>query len=115
MHITGEREGNPVKVGVAVTDLTTGLYAANAVMASLVARDGGRRKKNWGGMEGEENEGKGGQWLDLSLSDCQTATLANIAASVLVSGKGDTGRWGTAHRESEVSFIFQTYVLRLHH
>lgn len=82
MHITGERDGPPVKVGVAVTDLTTGLYTANAVMASLIAR-----AKN----------GNKGQHLDVSLSDCQTATLANLASSVLISGKRDEGRWGTAH------------------
>lgn len=81
MHITGEPDGPPVKVGVAVTDLTTGLYAANSIMASLISR----------------GSGVGGQHLDVCLSDCQTATLANIASSVLVSGKPDSGRQGTAH------------------
>ncbi|KAJ9353532.1 hypothetical protein DTO027B9_5234 [Paecilomyces variotii] len=38
MHITGSRDGPPVKVGVAVTDLTTGLYTSNAIMAALLAR-----------------------------------------------------------------------------
>lgn len=83
MHITGTRDGPPVKVGVAVTDLTTGLYTSNSIMAALLAR---------------QKTGRG-QHLDLALSDCQTATLANIASSCLVSGKKDTGRWGTAHRE----------------
>ena len=82
MHITGERDGMPVKVGVAVTDLTTGLYTANAVMASLIAR-----AKN----------GNHGQHIDVALSDCQVATLSNIASSVLISGDRDSGRWGTAH------------------
>jgi succinate---hydroxymethylglutarate CoA-transferase len=81
MHITGARDGPPVKVGVAVTDLTTGLYTANAVLASLIQRS----------TDGQ------GQHLDVALSDCQTATLANIASSVLVSGQRDGGRWGTAH------------------
>ncbi|KAG9787328.1 formyl-coenzyme A transferase, partial [Aureobasidium melanogenum] len=81
MHITGERNGSPVKVGVAVTDLTTGLYTVNAIMASLLARQ-------------RTNQG---QHLDVALSDCQTATLANIASSVLISGERDQGRWGTAH------------------
>ncbi len=81
MHITGERDGPPVKVGVAVTDLTTGLYTSNAIMASLIAR--GRTGK--------------GQHLDVALSDCQVATLANMASSVLISGERDMGRWGTAH------------------
>jgi len=81
MHITGERDGAPVKVGVAVTDLTTGLYTANAIMASLLSRAKSGR----------------GQHLDVALSDCQVATLANIASSVLISGERDSGRWGTAH------------------
>ena len=81
MHITGARDGPPVKVGVAVTDLTTGLYTSNAILASLLQR----------------NHDGTGQHLDVALSDCQTATLANIASSVLVSGQRDGGRWGTAH------------------
>jgi succinate---hydroxymethylglutarate CoA-transferase len=81
MHITGERTGPPVKVGVAVTDLTTGLYTSNAIMASLIARS---------------RTGKG-EHLDVALSDCQVATLANMASSVLISGERDGGRWGTAH------------------
>ena len=82
MHITGPRDGPPVKVGVAVTDLTTGLYTSNSIMAALIARG-----KNGGG----------GQHIDVALSDCQVATLANMASSVLVSGEKDGGRWGTAH------------------
>ncbi len=38
MHITGARDGPPVKVGVAVTDLTTGLYTSNSILAALLAR-----------------------------------------------------------------------------
>lgn len=83
MHITGNRDGPPVKVGVAVTDLTTGLYTSNSIMAALLARAKTGR----------------GQHIDAALSDCQTATLANIASSCLISGEKDTGRWGTAHRE----------------
>ncbi len=83
MHITGSRDGPPVKVGVAVTDLTTGLYASNSIMASLLTR---------------ARTGKG-QHIDLALSDCQVATLANLASSCLISGERDTGRWGTAHRK----------------
>lgn len=84
MHITGERDGPPVKVGVAITDLTTGLYACSSIMASLIARSKTGR----------------GQHLDVALSDCQTASLANIASSVLISGQRDAGRWGTSHRKS---------------
>jgi crotonobetainyl-CoA:carnitine CoA-transferase CaiB-like acyl-CoA transferase len=82
MHLTGSRDGPPVKVGVAVTDLTTGLYACHSIMAALLAR---------------ANTGEG-QQLDVCLSDVQVATLANMASSVLISGEKDTGRWGTAHR-----------------
>ncbi len=82
MHITGSRDGPPVKVGVAVTDLTTGLYTSNSIMAALLSRAKTGR----------------GQHIDAALSDCQTATLANIASSCLISGKKDSGRWGTAHR-----------------
>ena len=82
MHITGARDGPPVKVGVAVTDLTAGLYASNSIMAALLARATSRA----------------GQHIDVALSDCQVATLANIASSALISGEKDSGRWGTAHR-----------------
>ena len=81
MHITGSREGPPVKVGVAVTDLTSGLYTSNSIMAALLGR---------------AKTGKG-QHIDVALSDCQVATLANMASSALISGQPDTGRWGTAH------------------
>ena len=81
MHITGARDGPPVKVGVAVTDLTTGLYASNSIMAALLGR---------------ARTGKG-QHIDIALSDCQVATLANMASSALISGEPDSGRWGTAH------------------
>jgi succinate--hydroxymethylglutarate CoA-transferase len=82
MHITGHRDGPPAKVGVAVTDLTTGLYTSNSIMAALLAR---------------ARPGGKGQHIDVSLADCQIATLANIASSCLISGKPDSGRWGTAH------------------
>ncbi|KAI5857121.1 formyl-coenzyme A transferase [Tricharina praecox] len=81
MHITGEADGPPVKVGVAVTDMTTGLWASNSIMAALIAR----------GVTGR------GQHIDVALSDCQVATLANIASSALISGEKDGGRFGTAH------------------
>ena len=76
-----------MKVGVAVTDLTTGLYTSNSVMAALLARMKTGR----------------GQHIDVALSDCQVATLANIASSCLISGQKDTGRWGTSHRASNNS------------
>ncbi|KAI9740900.1 MAG: hypothetical protein M1818_004506 [Claussenomyces sp. TS43310] len=81
MHITGSRDGPPVKVGVAVTDLTTGLYCSNSILAALLSV----------GKTGK------GQHIDVALSDCQVATLSNMASSCLISGQKDSGRWGTAH------------------
>ncbi|KAK4542611.1 hypothetical protein LTR36_006659 [Oleoguttula mirabilis] len=81
MHITGHKDGPPAKVGVAITDLTTGLYTSNSVMAALLGRAKTGR----------------GQHIDVALADCQIASLANIASSCLISGKPDSGRWGTAH------------------
>jgi succinate--hydroxymethylglutarate CoA-transferase len=84
MHITGERDRSPVKVGVAVTDIMTGMYTAIGIQAALYSR----------------KETGLGQWIDASLSDVQVSGLANIASSALVTGKGDSGRWGTAHGKS---------------
>ncbi|PWN43175.1 CoA-transferase family III [Ceraceosorus guamensis] len=79
-HITGEPDRPPVKVGVAVTDLTTGLYVHGAIMAALLGR----------ATTGQ------GVHIDASLFEAQIATLANVASSYLISGKEAT-RWGTAH------------------
>lgn len=80
MHITGEKDGTPVKVGVAITDLTTGLYASHAVLAALIGR---------------QKTGKGVH-IDASLFDAQIASLANIGSNWLVAGQEAT-RQGTAH------------------
>lgn len=80
MYITGERDGNPCKVGVAITDVLTGVYASGAITSALLWR---------------ERSGKG-QYLDISLLDAQVSGLANIASNYLVAGKEAT-RWGTAH------------------
>ncbi len=84
MSVTGEPDGGPgggpVKVGVALTDLLTGMYAATAVLAALSHRD----------RTGE------GQHVDLSLLDVQVATLANQAESFLVTGVPPR-RLGNAH------------------
>jgi formyl-CoA transferase len=80
MSITGEADGPPLKVGVAVSDLITGLYAASGILAALHARE----------RTGE------GAYLDLSLLDCQVAALANVGSNYLVSGQLPT-RYGNAH------------------
>jgi formyl-CoA transferase len=80
MSITGAPDGEPMKVGVAVVDITAGLYAANAVQAALLARS---------------KTGKG-QAIDIALLDAQVAWLANVASNYLVSGN-PPGRFGNAH------------------
>ncbi len=80
MSVTGEADGPPLKVGVALTDLLTGMYAAIAVLAALAERE----------RSGE------GQHVDLALLDVQVAALANQAESFLVTGRAP-GRLGNAH------------------
>ena len=80
MSLTGEPDGPPQKVGVALTDILTGLYATVGVLAALAHRE-------------RTNEG---QHIDLALLDVQVACLANQAMNYLVSGKAPT-RMGNAH------------------
>ena len=84
MSVTGEPDGEPgggpVKVGVAIVDIFTGMYAATSVLAALANRE----------RTGE------GEYIDLSLLDVQVATLANQATNYLVSGTSPQ-RLGNAH------------------
>jgi len=80
MSLTGEAEGAPCKVGVAIGDIMAGMYAANAILAALVQRQ----------QSGE------GQHLDLSLLDSQVSWLANVAMNYLVSNEPPK-RYGNAH------------------
>ena len=80
MSITGAPDGEPMKVGVAVADILTGLYATVAILAALNER---------------RSSGKG-QHIDLALLDVQIATLANQGMNFLVSGKAPQ-RHGNAH------------------
>lgn len=82
MDLTGEADGPPVKVGVAVTDVLTGLHAHGAIVSALFAR--------------ERAPGRPGQWINTSLLETQVATLINAGSSYLVGGK-QAQRWGTAH------------------
>ena len=80
MSITGEPDGPPLKVGVAVADLFTGLYAVTAILAAL-----------------REAEATGrGRHLDVALHDCQLAMLANQASSALATGRAPR-RLGNQH------------------
>lgn len=84
MSITGEADdkpgGGPQKVGVAVADIMTGMYASNAILAALL----------------ERQQSGLGQHIDLSLLDCQVAWLANQNMNYLLTGEAPT-RIGTAH------------------
>jgi crotonobetainyl-CoA:carnitine CoA-transferase CaiB-like acyl-CoA transferase len=84
MSVTGRAEGEdgagPQKVGVALTDILTGLYAGNAILAALAHR---------------EKTGRG-QHIDLALLDVQVACLANQAMNYLVAGKAPR-RMGNSH------------------
>lgn len=80
MSVTGPADGQPQKVGVAVTDIFTGVYAATAILAALVQR----------GRTGE------GQQIDMALLDVATSVMANQAMNYLASGKAP-GLMGNAH------------------
>jgi crotonobetainyl-CoA:carnitine CoA-transferase CaiB-like acyl-CoA transferase len=80
MSVTGEPDGQPQKVGVAVTDVFTGVYAATAILAALVQR----------GVTGL------GQQIDMALMDVATSIMANQAMNYLVSGKAPK-MMGNAH------------------
>ena len=80
MDVTGEPDREPQKVGVAISDLFTGLYGVIAIEAALIAREATGR----------------GQRIDLALFDTMSAMLANQAMNYLVSGVAPR-RMGNAH------------------
>lgn len=93
MSVTGERDdigGGPQKVGVAVADLFTGMYATVAILAAL---------------RHAERTGEG-QHVDMALLDTQVAMLANLGANYLVSGK-PPGRAGNAHQNIVPYQVFE--------
>jgi crotonobetainyl-CoA:carnitine CoA-transferase CaiB-like acyl-CoA transferase len=81
MSVTGAPEGQPQKVGVAVTDILTGLYSVNAILAALHLR---------------KTNGTG-QHIDMSLMDVATAFMANQAMNYLTTGTPPQ-RIGNAHQ-----------------
>ncbi|MCU7370984.1 CaiB/BaiF CoA-transferase family protein [Paucibacter sp. O1-1] len=94
MSVTGERDelpgGGPQKVGVAVADLFTGLYATVAILAALRHRD----------ATGE------GQVIDMALLDTQLAMLANLGSNYLCTGQAP-GRMGNAHQNIVPYQVFE--------
>ena len=97
MSVTGERDdlgGGPQKVGVAVADLFTGMYASVAILAAL-------RHADKTGI---------GQHVDMALLDTQVAMLANLGANYLVSGQKEgkiPGRSGNAHQNIVPYQVFE--------
>ncbi len=91
MSITGPVEGPPSKVGVALTDILTGLYAGVAILACLRAR---------------EQSGHG-YAIDLALLDCAVAAQANMAQAYLSSGEVPV-RQGNAHLQIVPYQLFET-------
>jgi crotonobetainyl-CoA:carnitine CoA-transferase CaiB-like acyl-CoA transferase len=94
MSVTGERDdlpgGGPQKVGVAVADLFTGMYATSGLLAALFHRS----------RTGE------GQHLDMALLDVQVAMLANLSSSFFVSGQAPR-RMGNAHQNIVPYHVFR--------
>ena len=93
MSVTGERDdlgGGPQKVGVAVADLMTGMYATVAILAAL---------------RHAEKTGEG-QQVDMALLDTQVAMLANLGANYLVSGEAPA-RVGNAHQNIVPYQVFE--------
>lgn len=80
MSLTGATDAEPMKVGVAVVDVMTGLYSANAILAALLAK---------------AHTGKG-QHIDIALLDVQVATLANQGMNYLATGENPK-RLGNGH------------------
>ena len=80
MSITGPAEGAPHKVGVAIVDVTAGLFATTAILAALRER----------GQSGQ------GQYIDVALLDAQIAWLINVAQNYFATGE-TPARYGNAH------------------
>lgn len=80
MSITGNKDNEPVKVGVAVSDVFTGLFACTAILAAL---------------RHAEHTGEG-QYIDMALYDSQLAALVNVASHVLIT-QSDAARYGNEH------------------
>jgi crotonobetainyl-CoA:carnitine CoA-transferase CaiB-like acyl-CoA transferase len=91
MSITGETDGTPVKVGVAVVDILTGLHAAVAILAALHERHATQK----------------GKYLDIALFDVALASLVNQAQATLMTGENPK-RLGSAHPQIVPYQAFET-------
>ncbi|MDH5411979.1 MAG: CoA transferase [Alphaproteobacteria bacterium] len=91
MSLTGEPDGQPMKVGIGIADLMCGMYAGTAILAALRHRD----------RTGE------GQWIDMALLDTQVAWLVNEAQNYLISGETPPRR-GNGHPNIVPYQVFET-------
>lgn len=91
MSITGEPDGAPMKVGVAITDVVTGLYAAATALAGVIG----------------QRQGQTGRAFDLALADCTLASLVNVVQGALLTDARPQ-RWGNAHPQIVPYEIFAT-------
>lgn len=91
MSITGPAGGEPHKVGVAIVDISAGLYAVTAILAAL-------HHRHQTGL---------GQWIDVALFDAQLGWLANVGSNYLISGE-PPARYGNAHPNIVPYEIFPT-------
>ncbi|HEV2971664.1 MAG TPA: CoA transferase [Pirellulales bacterium] len=87
MSITGEPDGSPMKIGVAITDVLTGLYAAVSVLAGLYQRSESLAATR---------QGSAAPAFDLALADCTLAAMVNVVQGALVTGDRPQ-RYGNAH------------------
>ena len=91
MSLTGEPEGVPVKMGISISDLATGVWSANAIQAALLMR---------------ERTGRG-QHIDMALMDCSIGLLANQATYHFATGENPP-RMGNAHAQVAPYGVFPT-------
>ncbi|KAF4119660.1 succinate---hydroxymethylglutarate CoA-transferase [Geosmithia morbida] len=92
LHVTGQREGPPVRPGLGIVDMATGLYLHGAILSALHARD---------------HLGEGGQRVDASLFETQISLLINVGMSWLNMGI-EAQRWGCEHPSIVPYDAFQT-------
>ena len=91
MSLTGEPQGDPMKHGLSISDLSCGLWSANAVQAALLMR----------------HRTGTGQWIDMSLLDCSVGLLANQAMTYFATG-ANPPRMGNAHAQVSAYGVFPT-------
>jgi formyl-CoA transferase len=91
MSLNGPPDGDPHKVGVAIVDITAGLFASSAILAALHERSSSGR----------------GQYIDVALLDTQVAWLANVAHNYFATGR-PPGRYGNAHANIVPYEVFPT-------